>query len=136
MRIDAVAAPGQFDAIAVITSSRTGAARVLLPATFARREFIVAAMTGPIIERVERFRWRRGPPLAEHRNRGYAVCRASVDSPVARLHTTGQDDRVEALYWSRRKGRWIKATPLGRTVLPSDQALKFFASEDGFWAIA
>jgi hypothetical protein len=28
-----------------------------------------------------------------------------------------------------------KAGPFGRTVLPLDQALKFIASEDIFWAI-
>jgi hypothetical protein len=42
-------------------------------------------------------------------------------------------DRV--LYWSLWKERWTKVGTFGRTVLPLDQALKFIASEDIFWAI-
>ena len=89
----------------------------------------------PIIQRIESFRCRRGQLLAEHRNRGYTLYRASSGALVARLRPTGHDDRVEVLYWSLWKERWTKAGPFGRTVLPLDQALKFIASEDIFWAI-
>ena len=39
------------------------------------------------------------------------------------------------LYYSLWKERWTKAGRFGRTVLSLDQALKFIASEDIFWAI-
>jgi hypothetical protein len=54
----------------------------------------------PIIQRIESFRCRRGQLLAERRNRGYTLYRASSGALVARLRPTGQDDRVEVLYWS------------------------------------
>jgi hypothetical protein len=90
----------------------------------------------PIIQRIESFRCRRGQLLAERRNRGYTLYRASSGALVARLRPTGQDDRVEVLYYSLWKQRWTKAGPFARTILPLDQALKFIAaSEDIFWAI-
>ena len=72
---------------------------------------------------------------AERRNRGYTLTHAASGAPVARLRPTGTDDRVEVLYWSLRHERWTNAGPFGRTVLPLDDALKFIASEDIFWAI-
>jgi hypothetical protein len=92
-------------------------------------------MTDPIIQRIERFRCRRGSLLAERRNRGYTLYRAGSGAPVARLRPTGQDDRVEVLYWSLWKERWTKAGPFGATILPLEQALEFIAFEDIFWAI-
>jgi hypothetical protein len=92
-------------------------------------------MTDPIIQRIESFRCRRGPLLAEHRNRGYTLYRAGSGAPVTRLRPTGQDDRVEVLYWSLWKERWTKAGPFGRTALPLEQALEFIAVQDIFWAI-
>jgi hypothetical protein len=89
----------------------------------------------PIIRRIESFRCRRGQLLAERRNRGYTLYRASSSALVARLRPTGQDDRVEVLYYSLWKERWTKAGPFGGTVLPLDHALKFIASEDIFWVI-
>ena len=81
----------------------------------------------PIIQRIESFRCRRGQLFAERRNRGYTLYRASSGALVARLRPTGQDDRVEVLYWSLWKERWTNAGPFGRTVLPLNQALKFIA---------
>jgi len=57
-------------------------------------------MTDPIIQRIEEFHCRRGRLHAERRNRGYTLYRASSGTPVARLRPTGQEDRVEVLYWS------------------------------------
>jgi hypothetical protein len=51
------------------------------------------------------------------------------------LRPTGKDERVEVLYWSLWKERWTNAGPFGRNVLPLDDALRFIASEDIFWAI-
>ena len=91
-------------------------------------------MTDPIIQRIEDFRCRRGRLAAERRNRGYTLYSATSGVPVARLRPTGQADRVEVLYWSLWKERWTKAGPFGRTILPIDDALRFIASEDIFWA--
>jgi hypothetical protein len=89
-------------------------------------------MPDPIIQRIESCR--RGPLVAERRNKGYTRYRAGTGTPVARLRPTGQDDRVEVLYWSLWKERWANAGPFGRTVLSVDEALAFIASEDIFWA--
>ena len=95
-------------------------------------------MTDPIIQRIESFRCRRGQLVAERRNRGYTLYRAGSGTPIARLRPTGQNagqnDRVEVLYWSLWKERWTSAGPFGRTILPIDEALRFIASEDIFWA--
>jgi len=96
---------------------------------------MLAGMTDPIIQRIEGFRCRRGRMHAERRNRGYTLSRAGSGAPVARLCPTGQDGRFEVLYWSLWKERWTSAGPFGRTVLPLDEALRFIASEDIFWAI-
>jgi hypothetical protein len=38
------------------------------------------------------------------------------------------------LYWSLLKDKWANTGPFGRTALPLDDALRFIASEDIFWA--
>jgi hypothetical protein len=91
-------------------------------------------MSDPIIQRIESFRCRRGRLFAERRTRGYTIYRAGSGAPVARLRPIGQNDRVEVLYWSLWKERWTNAGPFGRTVLSLDEALRFIASEDIFWA--
>ena len=91
-------------------------------------------MSDPIIRSIESFRCRRGRLFAERRNRGYTLYRASSSAAVARLRPTGQDDRVEVLYWSLWKEKWTRAGPFGSTVLPLDDALRFIESEDIFWA--
>ena len=91
-------------------------------------------MSDPIIQRIESFRSRRGQLAAERRNRGYTLYRVSSGATVARLRPTGQNDRVEVLYWSLWKERWTNAGPFGRTILPLDDALRFIDSEDIFWA--
>jgi hypothetical protein len=92
-------------------------------------------MDDPIIERIESFACRRGRLRAERRNRGYTLTHDGSGALVARLRPTGKDDRVEVLYWSLWQERWTNAGPFGRTILPLDDALKFIASEDIFWAI-
>jgi hypothetical protein len=39
------------------------------------------------------------------------------------------------LYWSLGKDGWASTGPFGRTVLPLEQALRFIATEDIFWAL-
>ena len=91
-------------------------------------------MADSIIERTESFACPRGRLRAERRNRGYTLTHAASGAPVARLRPTGREDRVEVLYWSLWKERWTNAGPFGRTVLSLDEALRFIASEDIFWA--
>jgi hypothetical protein len=91
-------------------------------------------MTDPIIQRIESFRCRRSQLVAERRNRGYTLYRAGSGTPIARLRPTGQNDRVEVLYWSLWKECWTSAGPFGRTILPVDEALRFITAEDIFWA--
>jgi hypothetical protein len=61
--------------------------------------------------------------------------RAGSGTPIARLRPTGQNDRVEVLYWSLWKERWTSAGPFGRTILPINDALSFIASED-IWSLS
>jgi hypothetical protein len=96
---------------------------------------MMTAMADPIIQRIESFVCRCGQLRAERRNKGYTLTHATSGAPVARLRQTGREDRVEVLYWSLWKERWTSAGPFGRTVLPLDDALRFIASEDIFWAV-
>ena len=62
-----------------------------------------------------------------------------MPAPVRWLRASGptpwpRRSRRGALYLAV-EGTWTKAGPFGRTVLPLDQALKFIAMEDIFWAI-
>jgi hypothetical protein len=91
-------------------------------------------MTDPIIQRIESVRCRRGQLAAERRNRGSTLHRVGAGAPVARLRLTGQNDRVEVPDRSLWKQRWARAGPFGRTIMPIDDAPRFIASEDIFWA--
>lgn len=88
-----------------------------------------------------RFRWRswwngqKGAVVAERRNRGYTLHHAGFGALVAGLRPTGHNGSVEVLYWSAWKERWTIAGPLGRTVLPIEEALDFIAHEDIFWVL-
>jgi hypothetical protein len=74
----AVAARRRFDAIPVVESTRTYAARVpaLPAATQARDSASLPVMDDPVIQRIESFRCRRGALLAERRSRGYTLYHA------------------------------------------------------------
>jgi hypothetical protein len=89
-----------------------------------------------ILERIERFRFPKGPVVAERRNRGYSILHANTGAPIARLRPTGRDDRVEIFYWSSWKGRWAPTGPFGGTILPLDKALHVIAKEAIFWTRA
>jgi len=92
-------------------------------------------MNDAMIQRIERFRCRRGTLLAEQRSRGYTLYHASSGAPVARLRPTEGNDCFEVLYWSAWKERWTRTGPFGRTTSPIDEALQFIAYEDIFRAI-
>ena len=86
-----------------------------------------------IIQRIERFRFAKGPVHAKRWNSGYSLQHAETGVPIARLRPTGRDDRVEILYWSSWKERWAPTGPFGRTILPLDEALTVIAQEAIFW---
>jgi hypothetical protein len=92
-------------------------------------------MDDPIIQHIEHFRCPRGGLFAERRNRGYTLYHEGSGVPVARLRPTGREGRFEVLYWSLWKERWASTGAFGRTILSIDDALRFIASEDIFWAM-
>jgi hypothetical protein len=87
-----------------------------------------------IIQRIERFAFRRAPVAAERRNKGYTLLHAETGAPIARLRPIGRDDQMEILYWSSWKQHWAPVGPFGRTVAPLDEALRIIAFEPIFWA--
>jgi hypothetical protein len=86
-----------------------------------------------IIQRIERFAFRRAPVAAERRNKGYTLLHAETGAPIARLRPIGRDDQMEILYWSWKQ-HWAPVGPFGRTVAPLDEALRIIAFEPIFWA--
>lgn len=92
-------------------------------------------MTDAIIQQIEQFRCPRGALFAERRNRGYTLYDVDSGVPVARLRPDGNEGRFEVLYWSLWKERWASTGPFGRIILPIDDALRFIAHEDIFWAM-
>jgi hypothetical protein len=61
--------------------------------------------------------------------------RSQADFPLIGLSEFGQPPLFEVLYRSLGKDGWASTGPFGRTVLPLDQALRFIATEDIFWAL-
>ncbi len=92
-------------------------------------------MADRITQQIEAFPFGRGAVQAEHRNRGYSLYHAASGAPVARLRPDPAANHFEVLYWSLGKDGWTSTGPFGRTVLPLDQALRFIAAEDIFWAL-
>jgi hypothetical protein len=85
------------------------------------------------IEKIERFRFRRGPVTAEWRNKGYTLIHAHTGRPIARLRPYGRDDLMEILYWSSWRERWAAVGPFGSTIVPLNDALHIIAAEPIFW---
>ena len=53
----------------------------------------------------------------------------AVPSPACAR--TGQDDKVQVLWW--RREAWAAPGDFGPVIMPLDQALEFIASEGFFW---
>ena len=60
--------------------------------------------------------------------RGYSLFREDNGRPVARLRPTGDDDRVEVVWWSHR-GKWEQIGCLGPLVMPVSEALDYIARD-------
>ena len=97
------------------------------------RPIIAGMIDDPVIDQIERFRFRRGSVCAERRNGGYTLLNAASGHPVARLKPGRHEGNFEVMYWSAWRERWISSGPLGRTVLSLDGALRFIDYEDIFW---
>jgi hypothetical protein len=83
--------------------------------------------------RIEAYRWPpgRGGVEVVPANRGYTLYSLRTGAPVARLRPTGQNDRVQVLWWRREV--WGDPGPFGPEVMPFAQALDFVAGEGFFW---
>src|SRR5215216_3202825 len=83
--------------------------------------------------RIEAYPWppRRGGVEVVRANRGYTLYSLRTGGPVARLRPTGKADHVQVLWW--RREAWGNPAPLGREVMPLDQALAFIAGESFLW---
>jgi hypothetical protein len=75
----------------------------------------------------------RRPLRTERPNRGHSLHHADTGVPVALLRQTGRDDRVEILYWSSWKEKWVPTGPFARAVLPLDGADRVIVQEGIFW---
>jgi len=92
-------------------------------------------MASDITQQIGGFPFSRGAVHVERRNRGYSIYHAASGAPVARLRPDAAGNHFEVLYWSLGKDGWTATGPFGCTVLPLDQALRFIAAEDIFWAL-
>ena len=83
--------------------------------------------------RIETYPWppRRGGVEVVRANKGYTLYSRRTGEPVARLRPTGQDGKVQVLWW--RCDAWGDPGPFGRAVMPLEETLAFIASEGFFW---
>ena len=82
-------------------------------------------------DRIAAFTFPRGGVEVMRVNRGDTLYSRRTGGPVARLRPTGQDDRVQVLWW--RTEAWAAPGDFGPVVMPLDQALEFVATEGFFW---
>jgi hypothetical protein len=94
-------------------------------------EITMAAKADELRERIAAFAFPRGGVEVVRANRGYTLYSRRTGGPVARLRPTGQDDRVQVLWWQREA--WAAPGDFGPVIMPLDQALEFIASEGFFW---
>jgi hypothetical protein len=89
-------------------------------------------MTDMIMQQIEQFHCSRGALFAERRSRGYTLYEVDSGAPVARPRPTGNERRLEVLYWSLWKERWASTGPFGRIIPSIEDAPRFIAHEDIF----
>lgn len=75
---------------------------------------------------------RRGCVEVVRANTAFTLRSLRTGERVARLHPTGQGDRVRVPWWRRKA--WGNPGPSGRKVTPFDEALAFTAAE-GFFRV-
>ena len=93
----------------------------------------MAGTADAVRERIETYRWPpgRGGVEVVRANRGYTLYSRRTGAPVARLRPTGEDGRVQVLWW--RRDAWGAPGGLGPVVMPLDEALDFVATAGFFW---
>jgi hypothetical protein len=91
----------------------------------------MAARSKELRERIAAFAFPRGGVEVVRANRGYTLYSLRTGGPVARLRPTGQDDRVQVLWW--RREAWAAPGDFGPVIMPLDEALEFIASKGFFW---
>ena len=84
-----------------------------------------------LLERIAAHAWPRGGVEVGRARRGYTLYARRTGGPVARLVPTGEEDRVQVLWW--RRGRWDVPGDFGPVILPLEAALDFVATEGFFW---
>jgi hypothetical protein len=94
-------------------------------------EITRAVRTDELRDRIAAFTFPRGGVEVVRANRGYTLYSQRTGGPVARLRPTGQDDKVQVLWW--RREAWAAPGDFGPVIMPLDQALEFIASEGFFW---
>ena len=88
-------------------------------------------MTDAMRERIQAYAWPRGGVEVVRAKRGYTLYGRRTGGSIARLRPTGQEDRVQVLWW--RRDSWATPGNFGPVILPLDAALDFIASEGFFW---
>jgi hypothetical protein len=94
-------------------------------------EITMAARTDELRDHIAAFAFPRGGVEVVRANRGYTLYSRRTGGPVARLRPTGQDGKVQVLWW--RNEAWAAPGDFGPVVMPLDQALEFVATEGFFW---
>ena len=94
-------------------------------------EITRALRTDELRDRIAAFTFPRGGVEVVRANRGYTLYSRRTGGPVARLRPTGQDDKVQVLWW--RCEAWAAPGDFGPVVMPLDQALEFVATKGFFW---
>ncbi|MBK1842074.1 hypothetical protein JHL17_32225 [Azospirillum sp. YIM B02556] len=85
-----------------------------------------------MLERIESFNRARGGGVTLRKvARGYTLLSQRTGAPVARFRITGDDDKVQVLWWNGE--RWGASGPFGIATMPLDRALQHVANEPHFW---
>jgi len=85
-----------------------------------------------MLECIEAFDRARGGGVSVRKvARGYTLVSERTGAPVARFRPTGDNDKVQVLWWNGE--RWRASGPFGIMTLPLDRALDYVANEPNFW---
>jgi hypothetical protein len=92
---------------------------------------VMTLRTDTLHDRIAAYPFPRGGVEVVRANRGYTLYSRRTEGPVARLRPTGQDDKVQVMWW--RGTAWAAPGDFGPVIMPLDQALQFIATEGFFW---
>jgi hypothetical protein len=92
---------------------------------------VMTLRTDTLHDRIAAYPFPRGGVEVVRANRGYTLYSRRTEGPVARLRPTGQDDKVQVMWW--RGTAWAAPGDFGPLVMPLNQALEFIATQSFFW---